>query len=161
MEVVDFLVHQHRELENLLEKAVEAKKPADRLRYFKQAADHLSVHIESEEHILFPAVKARPTKDILMETLEEHLSLKRLVADLNELPPEDETFEPKLKVLKEQTEHHHEEEEEDLFPKVKKLLPEDENHQLAAQMKTLQDKLRHDGNPREKLAEETDEAAKI
>ena len=57
------------------------------------------------------------------ESLEEHLSLKRILADVLSLRTSDEHFAPKVQVLKEQAEHHHEEEEEEkLFPKVKNLL---------------------------------------
>ncbi len=161
MEVVDFLIQQHREVEALMDKALESESAADRLRYFKQAANHLAVHVESEEHILFPAVKAHKTEDILLESLEEHLSLKRLVADLNELSADDTTFEPKLKVLKEQTEHHHEEEEDDLFPKIRNLLSETERRRLAEAMQQLQDRLKDAGSPRHAMAEETDQASKL
>ena len=59
---------------------------------------------------------------LVLESLEEHLSMKRLLADLLALSPADETFQPKCKVLQEQARHHHKEEEEHLFPKVRQLL---------------------------------------
>ena len=122
MDAVQYLVKQHREMEKALADVLETTDCAERQRLFEIAADHLTMHISSEEEVFYPAVKARRTEDILLESLEEHLSLKRLLADLNDLETTDQTFEPKFKVLKEQTEHHHKEEEEHLFPKVLKLL---------------------------------------
>uniref|UniRef100_UPI000B0BBD29 hemerythrin domain-containing protein n=1 Tax=Aeromonas sp. EERV15 TaxID=1833892 RepID=UPI000B0BBD29 len=70
----------------------------------------------------------------LLEGLEEHLSLKRVLADLVEMSSDDEKYETKLHVLKEQVEHHHEEEEEHLFPKVRKLFDESTLDALGATM---------------------------
>ncbi|HLL24214.1 MAG TPA: hemerythrin domain-containing protein [Kofleriaceae bacterium] len=79
---------------------------------------------------------------MLLESLEEHLSLKRVLADLLAIAPEDAKFEPKLHVLAEQAEHHHEEEEEHLFPKVKKLLSSERLDALGSQMRARMDDLR-------------------
>jgi hemerythrin superfamily protein len=117
-------------------------------------------HVLIEEQHFYPAVKAKRTEDILLESLEEHLSLKRLIADLLELPVTDEHYEAKLHVLKEQAEHHHEEEEEHLFPKVKKLLNDDELNELGQLMADAQQELLAE-HPREVAEEQTDAAAEL
>src|SRR3978361_1813319 len=118
-DAVRMLTAQHREMEAMLKQVKESESnDANRKSLFAKAADKLTVHIKSEEEIFYPAVNAARTEDDLLESLEEHLSLKRLLADLLALEPEDKLFEPKFKVLKEQTEHHHKEEEEHLFPVV-------------------------------------------
>ncbi|MCW7538479.1 hemerythrin domain-containing protein [Aquabacterium sp. A7-Y] len=161
MNAIDLLTKQHRELEARLKSWGEAGDDAARKRIFAEVADHLTVHVTAEEQVFYPAVKAQRTEDILLESLEEHLSLKRLLADLMALQPGDATFEPKFKVLKEQTEHHHEEEEEHLFPKVKQLLPPGELERLGQEMAQLQLKLRREGEPREAVTEQTDKAAPL
>ena len=108
-----------------------------------------------------PSVKAARTKDILLESLEEHLSLKRLMADLLALGPSEQTFEPKFKVFKEQAEHHHKEEEEHLFPKVKALLDEDHLQQLGAEMIALQTQQKMEGRPRDNVSSQTDAATPL
>src|SRR4051794_30943358 len=121
MNAIDMLTTQHRGMEAALKAVLEA--PDDRRRrLFDTAADILMSHVLIEEQHFYPAVNAVRTQDTLLESLEEHLSLKRLVADLIALSASDEHFEPKLHVLKEQAEHHHQEEEKKLFPAVKKLL---------------------------------------
>ena len=161
MEAVQLLTTQHREMERALAGVLEAKDPGERQNLFEKAADHLTMHIASEEEVFYPAVKARRTEDILLESLEEHLSLKRLMADLNELDATDKTWEAKFKVLKEQAEHHHKEEEEHLFPKVLKLLSDEQRLDLADEMCKVQRRLGAAGDPRELVADETDEAAPL
>jgi hemerythrin superfamily protein len=160
MDAVDFLIRQHREMEKAMSHVLESRE-AERKAAFAKVADHLTMHIESEEQVFYPAVKAQRTEDILLESLEEHLSLKRLMADLLELDASEQTFEPKFKVLKEQAEHHHKEEEEHLFPKVKKNLAPSEREKIGQQMLDLQEKLRSDGQPRELVADQTDAAAPL
>ena len=112
MDAIELLIGQHRALENLLGQVLEAPDDEGKRSAFARVADELTVHIASEEQVFYPAVRASRTEDILLESLEEHLSLKRLLADLLILDPTEKTFEPKFKVLAEQAEHHHKEEEE-------------------------------------------------
>jgi hemerythrin superfamily protein len=161
MNAIDLLTTQHRTIETHMEKLQEAGMENWDAGLFAEVADHLTVHIASEEQVFYPAVKARRTEDILLESLEEHLSLKRLLADLLELDPGEQTFEPKFKVLDEQTEHHHKEEEEHLFPKVRVAIDEAELEALGEKMCALQKNLRGEGAPREAISEQTDQAAEL
>jgi hemerythrin superfamily protein len=159
---IDLLVAQHRALEDLLDRTLEATDPAQRRGLFRRVGDELSVHLGAEEQVFYPAVRARRTEDILLESLEEHLSLKRLLADLLEIDPQERTFEPKFKVLREQTAHHHEEEEEHLFPKVRQLLSSEEIARIGAEMAALQTARRRDEDaPRESVVGETGQAAEL
>jgi hemerythrin superfamily protein len=161
MNAVDLLIEQHHQIESRMKQLLGAERPADRAALFAQVGDHLTVHIASEEQVFYPAVKAARTEDVLLESLEEHLSLKRLLADLVALDVDDKTFEPKFEVLKEQTEHHHREEEDDLFPKVRRMLDEPRLDALGDEMMLLQKTLRRAGDPRENVAGETDRAAPL
>jgi hemerythrin superfamily protein len=161
MDSIELLITQHRMLEGLLRKVLDASDDGSTSALFATAGDELSMHLSAEEVVFYPAVKARRTEDILLESLEEHLSLKRLLADLLALAPADRTFEPKFKVLKEQVEHHHKEEEEHLFPKVTTLLNAREREALAAEMIAHQEGLRRKGEPRETVVAETAAAARL
>lgn len=160
MDAIEMLVAQHRTLEQRLGALVDADESA-RAALLAQAADELSVHVAAEEEVFYPAVRAVRTEDVLLESLEEHLSLKRLLADLLELPVDAPTFEAKCKVLREQAEHHHEEEEENLFPKARKLLGDGESARIGDEMAALQQRMARDGEPREAMAEQTDQAAPL
>ena len=161
MDAIDYLRRQHHEMERAMAQVLESEDANSIRSRFTEVADHLTMHIESEEQVFYPAVKAQRTEDVLLESLEEHLSLKRLLADLMALDPDDKTFEPKFKVLKEQAEHHHKEEEEHLFPKVMKLLDAGRRASRGDEMQALQTKLRREGEPREIVNDQTDAAAPI
>lgn len=159
MNAIEMLVEQHREMEAALKGVAEAGDGARRPR-FLESADVLMSHLTIEEEHFYPAVRAKRTEEILLEGLEEHLSLKRLIADLLALAEDDEHFDPKFHVLKEQAEHHHEEEEEKLFPKVARLMSPQELERLGATMEAAQAELLR-GRPRELAAEQTDAAASL
>jgi hemerythrin superfamily protein len=161
MNAVELLKAQHREVEGLFEKFEKAGKAVAKRQIAEEICDKLTVHAAIEERHFYPAVKAKQTEDLLLEALEEHLAAKRVMADLLDLKPSDETFEPKVKVLKEQIEHHVEEEEEELFPKVEKLLSREELVALAQEMTATQTELEAARKPREAVRAETDEAAAL
>ncbi len=159
MNAIDYLVRQHRQMETSLKGALDASG-AERGALFERAADALMAHVLVEEKIFYPEIKARRTEDILLESLEEHLSLKRVLADMLALAPEDERFEAKLHVLKEQAEHHHQEEEKNLFPKAKKLLDEARLEELGRALEAEEHELLR-GSPRELSRAQTAAAAKL
>ena len=161
MNAVDMLKKQHREVEELFAKLERADRDERKQKLFTQIADKLTVHASIEEEAFYPAVRAKRTEDILLESLEEHLGIKRVLADLIDLDASDETFEAKTKVLQEQVEHHVGEEEDDLFPKVKKIFDEETLVAIAHQMALLQEELLAKGNPRLAVPAQTDEAAPL
>jgi len=159
MNAISLLIQQHRQMEEMFESAMKAAGK-QRAKLCGDVSDALMSHVSIEEKLFYPAVRAKRTEDALLESLEEHLSLKRLVTDLLDLDASDPRYESKLHVLKEQAEHHHEEEEEKLFPQVKKLLTEDELDELGDVMETAQLKLLA-GQPRELARTQTDAAAAL
>ena len=161
MNAIKLLESQHREVAKMFAQIEKAKSGSAKEKLFEQLADSLAVHAAIEEHQFYPAVKAKRTEDILLESLQEHLGIKRVLADLLETDPADETFDAKIKVLKEQVEHHVEEEETDLFPKVKKVLDAQELDALGQNMEAEQVELEEKGEPRAAIPGETDEASPL
>ncbi len=160
MNAVELLKSQHRVVEKLFAKIEAAKDPAKKGQLFAEIADGLAAHATIEEHQFYPAVRAKRTEDILLESLEEHLGIKRVLADLLKTNPSDQTFDAKIKVLKEQVEHHVKEEEEDLFPKVKKILDAETLEALGQEMSAEHSELEA-GSPRKAIPAETKEAASL
>jgi hemerythrin superfamily protein len=160
MSAIDMLEAQHREVEDLFA-AFEEAAEGDKRELFLQIADKLAIHAAIEEKHFYPAARDKNTEDLLLEAAEEHLSVKRLIADLLKLDEEDDTFEAKVKVLQEQVEHHVEEEEGELFPKVEKLLDATMLEALEQEMTATQEDLLASGSPRDQVPGETGEAAPI
>jgi hemerythrin superfamily protein len=93
----------------------------------------LKVHAEIEEEVFYPAVRKQiDDEDLMDEALVEHASAKELIAQLEEMDPEDELYDAKVTVLGEQIDHHVKEEEGEMFPKAKKAKVN--TPELAAQM---------------------------
>jgi len=161
MNAIELLESQHREVESLFSKIEKARTSASKTKLFEQIADKLAVHAAIDEHHFYPAVKEKRTEDILLESLEEHLAIKRVLADLLDLDAGDETFDAKLKVLKEEVEHHVGEEESDLFPKVRAVIDEDQLEAIGQEMSDEQVELEEQGDPRNAVPAETGQAASI
>jgi hemerythrin superfamily protein len=157
---IELLESQHREVDELFEQISETEDDEEVEQLFVQLADKLAMHAKIEELHFYPAVKAARTEDILLESLEEHLGIKRALADLLDMDPGDETFDAKVKVLQELVEHHVEEEESDLFPKVRKIMSADQLVALAQEMAATQAEL-EGTDPRLAVPAETAEAPRI
>jgi hemerythrin superfamily protein len=161
MNALKLLEEQHAEVEELLTKLENVRSEEKRKALFTEMADKLAAHATIEEKLFYPAVKSRKTEDLVLESTEEHLSIKRVLADMLTLEVDDEQFDAKLSVLKEQVDHHaHEEEEKELFPKVRKLLSKDELEGLGGEMAALFEELMTN-SPRKNVPSETDQAASV
>ena len=123
-DAIELLVNDHREVsamfkqyEELGDRAkVSKKKLAD------QICNSLTLHATIEEEIFYPAVREaiKDAEDMVDEAVVEHASAKDLIAQIQDMDPDDELYDAKVKVLGEQIEHHVEEEEKEMFPKVRK-----------------------------------------
>jgi hemerythrin superfamily protein len=161
MNAIDMLESQHREVEELFSKFEKARQTAKKEELFTKIADSLAIHASIEEHHFYPAVRDRRTEDILLESLEEHLGIKRILNDLLDLAADDDTFDAKIAVLKEEVQHHVKEEEGTLFPKVRKLFDKAELEGLGDEMAAEQAELEDKGNPREAIPGEVERAATL
>ncbi len=148
MDATDWLTRQHREIEAALREALDVDDPAVKRSRFLDIADALILHIAAEEQVFYPAVHAHRNEDVLLEALEEHLSLKRLLSDLLTLRGDDATFQAKLHVLREQAEHHHRDEERQLFPEVRAAFDDAARERIGADMARLELEMQARGKPR-------------
>ena len=109
----------------------------------------------------YPAVMTDRTSEQLHEAVEEHLAIKRILADMLELDSDDEEFFAKLAVLKEEVSHHaHEEEEDKLFPILRRELTADELSALGNEVLAMFEAI-IGSEPRFHVPEETAEAAQL
>lgn len=161
MNAIDMLKHQHREVEALFKQMHKATAEEPRRKLFERIADALAVHAAIEERHFYPAVKEQTTEEILLESVEEHLAVKRVIADMLQIDPGDETFAAKCKVLEDEVSHHVEEEEETLFPRVERMFDDEALESLGDAMEATQVDLLDAGNPRRAVPSETDHAATI
>ena len=161
MNAIEMLKKEHRAVEELFDSFEHAADTEARRKIFEHIADALAIHAAIEERHFYPAVKAKATGDLLHEAVEEHLKVKRAIADLLVLDAADDSFAAKVKVLKEDVEHHVEEEEAELFPAVERIFAANELETIAAEMEQTECELLETGNPRNAVPFETDRAARI
>jgi hemerythrin-like domain-containing protein len=161
MNAITMLKAQHREVAALFEQLEKASSAARQGELFEEIADALAVHAAIEERHFYPAVKDKLTEGILRESVEEHLQIKRAIADLLDVDAGDETFLGKVADLRDDVERHVEEEETDLFPKVQRLFDDETLAAIAAAMEETQTELVQAGSPRFAVPGETETAAPI
>ena len=159
IDALELLTEQHDEVEQLFSEIEDSGDPGKKAELFRELADKLAAHATMEEKIFYPSVMSEETSELLLESTEEHLSVKRVLADLLELHPDDERFDAKLTVLKEQVRHHaRDEEEEKLFPILRRQLDANTRAGLGNEMLAFFELLL-EREPRMNVTEETAEAA--
>jgi hemerythrin superfamily protein len=142
MNAITLLKTDHRTVEDLFRRyeklgprAVKSKQDA-----VERIVRELSIHAAIEEMIFYPAIRraAAPgdVADMVLESLEEHHIVKWVLAELDGMSPEEERFDPKMRVLMENVRHHVKEEEKDLFPKLNTLLGKESLAELGEAMVT-------------------------
>jgi iron-sulfur cluster repair protein YtfE (RIC family) len=129
------LRRQHRQLESLLARFDRATSDDEAQELADELCDKLTVHNTIEEEIFYPAARNEDTNDLVLESAEEHLSVKRLIADLQQLEADDERLRPKVNLLREQLSQHVHKEETELFPKVRKEMEAPERHALGKHLR--------------------------
>lgn len=159
---VKLLTRQHREVEVLFARYRRADDPNEKLDIFTEISDALEAHGAIEEKIFYPAVYTGKLADKLHEAVEEHLAMKRLIADLLPLSPSQDAqeYDAKVTVLSEQVDHHVKEEEEALFPAVTKTFSVEKLDQLGEQMERMFNSLIEE-SPGQEAAGQTQVAAPL
>jgi len=119
------LARDHAEVKKLFkqyEKLADAQADGEeRQALAEEICAMLTVHATIEEEIFYPAAReAEVESDLLDEAEVEHASAKDLIAQIQEMSPEDELYDAKVKVLGEYVDHHVQEEEGEMFPKCRK-----------------------------------------
>ena len=144
----------HAAVKKLFEQEEKLAKPAGEKKtaLFNEIKAALEVHATIEEEIFYPAVKkarSEHVKDEVREGYEEHKQIKTLLAEISSITPSDETYDMKVKVLKEDVEHHVKDEEGEMFPDAKKFLGESRLVELGAEMEERKQELaKHPAAPK-------------
>jgi hemerythrin-like domain-containing protein len=134
MNALTLLRKDHREVKDLLKQAEDAET-AQKQKLFEQIRDELRVHESIEEEIFYPALKEHPkTKEIALEAYEEHEVVDHVMGQLEELSPDDETWDAKFSVMEENLKHHINEEEREMFEQAEKVFSDDELDELGDKM---------------------------
>jgi hypothetical protein len=158
-DAIEYLEAQHREVEALFQQIAEAESWQERSELFLELADKLAAHAKIEETIFYPAICDASTVDQLHEAVEEHLEVKRAIAELLDIDPTDRNYLRKIEALEQLVSHHVEDEEGRLFVAVREqelIDPEVLGRKLERRFEEL-----IDSHPHRQVPAETDHAASL
>ncbi len=160
-DALELLTQQHDEVEDLIADLEASDDAEEKLELFQQLADKIAAHSAIEEKLFYPSVMTDDTEEQLLEATEEHLAVKRVLADMLAMEATDDRFDAKLSVLKESIRHHARDEEEGkLFPVLRKLFSNDELAGLGNDLLAMFEEL-IDAQPRNEVPMQTREPAPL
>ena len=137
MDPFDLLEDDHKKVKKLLGELDDTTEKALKTRQelFARIKQEMLVHEALEEEILYPTLKEHDkTKEVSLEGYEEHHVVNEIMAELEEVPVDDERWVAKFAVMKENVEHHIEEEEEEMFVKARQVLDKAQIEELGDKM---------------------------
>ena len=127
---VDVLMRDHRLVEQLflqLDAALAGHDHAEQRELADQILTALSVHTAIEEEVLYPAARGVPDAAGLVDrSLADHEELEALLAGLDGRQPGDPGFEEGFRRAGDLVAEHVGEEEGELFPTLRRSMPDDE-----------------------------------
>jgi hemerythrin superfamily protein len=140
MDAIALLKADHKTVETLFRRFEQAGRNAKKLKrsLVDRIVRELAVHSVIEEQVLYPTAraKARQLTETVLQALEEHHVAKWLLKELEDLPPDAERFEAKVKVLIENVRAHIREEERVLLPQLRKACTPAELREMAELLTT-------------------------
>ncbi|XVQ14685.1 hemerythrin domain-containing protein [Spirillospora sp. CA-255316] len=132
-DVVDLLLRQHMEIRRLFGE-VAAAEGDDRAAAFDRLRRLLAVHETAEEEIVHPY--ARRLVDgggaMVDARLEEEKQAKTILAELEDIGPDGEGFDPRFAELRTAVLDHARVEEEEEFPRIRELAAAERRGMAAA-----------------------------
>lgn len=112
MDAIEFLIHDHKSLEELFEKAS--------FQNFVDLRTSLIRHVNLEEYVFYPGLlKSQKVEGTVLEAWEDHNICMQLLQELDDTEDE-KIWTAKFNTLKKLVLDHFLEEERDLFPVVSK-----------------------------------------
>lgn len=160
IDALDILIEQHDVVDTLIDRLESGELFGDhKLGVFLELADNIAAHAGMEEQLFYPQLEGRQAEALVLESGEEHLAMRRVLADMLETEVDDARFDAQLCVLKdEMTRHARETEEAQLFPLVRELMSPDELEALGGEMLALFEQLMAT-EPRKQIPNETQRPA--
>jgi hemerythrin-like domain-containing protein len=144
MDAVQLLKEDHAKVKKILEDLDSTTERGVKTReeLFTKVKRELEVHESIEDEIFYPALKEHPkARDIVLEGYEAHHVVDMVMAEIVDLPYDDETWGAKCTVMKENVEHHIEEEEGDMFKQARQVFSNEELEDLGVRMQARKEQL--------------------
>ena len=101
---------------------------------FDQIRHQVLIHAQSEEEVLYPAMRhvfLGEEESKVSEAYREHQLVKDLLDDMRNIDPMNETFDSKVAELKKNFQHHVEEEEGEMFDILRRRMSDEQMRDLG------------------------------
>ena len=143
MDAITLLRDDHNNVRKLFKRFEDAGSEAhqEKRKIADKILQELTIHAFIEEKLFYPRVaqleaegSGEEPEELVKEAREEHAQVKRLLAELEGMSPEDDLFDAKVTVVIDDVRHHAEEEEQEMFPKVRELVGRKELQELGQSM---------------------------
>jgi hemerythrin superfamily protein len=145
MEATTLLMRDHEAVRRLFRAFDEAGSDTDaRRNLYRHIRQALQTHSRVEEHVFYPAVmrlRAEPAREAVRDALEEHHVVDGLLAEIDQLEPEDARYGEKMRTLQQSVERHITSEEEALFSQARIHLTDERLERLGNDMVEMRQSL--------------------
>lgn len=140
MDALTLITAQHDAIDQLITE-IEAESLIERKQMlFDELVAQIAAHAVMEEKLFYPVVIAAQTQEMLLS--EDHVAIRHALSELAAIDVDEPEFDAKLAVLTEEIEHHaRDEEEEIVFPKLRRLMSQEQLEALGIEMERLHDRL--------------------
>jgi hemerythrin superfamily protein len=141
--VIDILTTDHREVEAMfteLETLMQTRSGTDdQLR--KDLVDQVTIelvrHAVAEEVAVYPAVKDKVSAEEAERAKREHAEAEETMKRLENLDPDDSTFEDELRKLMSEIRTHVAEEEGEMFHRMREVMSAEELSELGTRVEAI------------------------
>lgn len=148
MDATTLLKDEHDAMRALFREFAEAAAdPVSRRTLYKTIRHQLQLHSRLEEQVFYPAVmrvRAEPAREAVRGALEDHHLMDGLLAELDQLDPEDPSYVDKMRALQASVERHIDEEEGAMFAQARIHLTDERLERLGRDMSSLKEALAED-----------------
>jgi hemerythrin superfamily protein len=145
MDATTLLRKDHEAVRQLFRDFAAAGNDTDARRsLYRHIRQELQTHSRVEEHVFYPAVmrlRAEPAREAVRDALEDHHVVDGLLAELDQLEPEDVQYGEKMRTLQQSVERHIAAEEEALFTQARIHLTDERLERLGQDMASLRQSL--------------------
>ncbi len=133
------LKQDHREAMKLIESLEDVDEDSeDSQDTFQQLQSALSLHMQAEEEIFYPALaNLEDFADDIEDNIADHEMVKENLAQMSELDPWSDEFQDLLAETKSALEMHVSKEEDDIFPESIDELGEERVNELGEEIEQL------------------------
>jgi hemerythrin superfamily protein len=135
MDALELLREDHVRAITVMRELGRTEGPQSRQALLAQLERDLDVHEAIEEEIFYPALRSRAT-EMVIEGLEEHQVVDKLIGELDSIPFDHETWGARCRVMIGNIEHHMREEEVEMFARARKVLGRRRLAELGARMES-------------------------